>query len=82
MSDKTGGPAFPRIGTIEGGVGEYGQDFAVKSTPGITIRDYFAAAALTGLLPDWGTPTHSSSQAAIAGLAYGIADAMLRERER
>jgi hypothetical protein len=41
----------------------------------ITLRDYFAAAALTGLLSD------GDRKSAVEN-AYAIADKMLEERER
>jgi hypothetical protein len=44
----------------------------------MTDRDYFAAAALTGLVGEWGY--HSPDD--VAGEAYALADSMLRERER
>ena len=47
--------------------------------PGMTDRDHFAAAALTGLLANEGDGPVLSQQ---CEYAYRIADAMLRERER
>lgn len=65
MKTETGGPAFPRAG-----------DFNPQY--GMTLRDYFAAKAMLGLLnstrisqPDW-----------IAKDAYEMADAMLKAREK
>ena len=60
---KNGGSAFPR--------GE------IQSAPGMTLRDYFAAKALQGMLADgkgW-------EQEEIVETAYRVADAMLRARE-
>jgi len=62
--DKSG-PAFP----IE--------DLGYK---GMTLRDYFAAQALSGMLAD--PATDVLPWAALAGDAYKVADAMLAERER
>lgn len=45
--------------------------------PGISLRDYFAGCALTGLLVDT-----SLSQAAVVTFAYEAADAMLGHREK
>jgi len=69
MSKKaeTGGPAFPF---------NYGQQ-------GMTLRDYFAAAALTGLLAhprSAGDPPLSYSEQ--VAIAYYNADVMLKERDR
>lgn len=63
-----GGPAFP----IRFENGMYQQ--------GITIRDYFAAAALQGLLacPNHEAPTWEN----FVGQSYKLADAMLAERAK
>ena len=45
---------------------------------GMTLRDYFAAKAMQGLL----TSTDCSDAAIIIKDAYKIADAMLKEREQ
>lgn len=80
MSEKTGGPAFPR-------------DHHSDGHNGMTLRDYFAAKALLGLIaePPWavgaiavasrlsdGTPDEALN---FATAAYRLADAMLRARE-
>jgi len=62
-----GGPAFPRTGW----------DGHTSPQSGMSLRDYFAAAALQGLLADGG----GSSWEADAIYAYKIADAMLKARE-
>jgi hypothetical protein len=46
--------------------------------PGATLRDYFAAHALTGVLVHPHATDGSPQQ--IADVAYAIADAMLRRR--
>ena len=64
-------PAFP--------VSPYAGDAntpAIRSNSGMSIRDYFAAAALTTLACD-----AKSDPEAIAEEAYAFADAMLIERE-
>ncbi len=43
-----GGPAFPRTGIGNAGVG-----YDVPPQDGLSMRDYFAAAALQGLLATW-----------------------------
>lgn len=45
--------------------------------PGMTLRDYFAAQALTGLLTE---SSGDFSNDAIAQLAYSLADGMLKAR--
>lgn len=70
-----GGPAFPR------------EDYQLERAPGqsgMSLRDYFAAAALTGFASQsfsmFGdtTPTYVSG---VAKFAYEIADAMLAARK-
>jgi hypothetical protein len=62
-----GGPAFPVV---------FQHDEATSECHGISIRDYFAAAALQGNLIE---PTVSNDQ--VAKYAYSLADAMLKARE-
>ena len=64
---KDGGPAFPSHGTM-GEVCEHG----------MSLRDYFAAAALQGLLANTsGTEVFDRVQS-----AYYLADSMIAEREK
>ena len=49
------------------------------ATPGMTLRDYFAAAALTGLLAD---SSGNASMIAYVDGAYKFADLMLAERAK
>jgi hypothetical protein len=65
-----GGFAFPTL--IKEG------DLAY-STGGVTVRDYFAAKALPTLLSSFSDDTECND-IDIAGMAYDIADAMLRKR--
>lgn len=68
-----GGQAFPRTWTA-GSNGEYWPD----SESGMSLRDWFAGQALTGLI-------HKDVEAdprRIAKGAYIIADAMLAERQK
>ena len=46
----------------------------------ITLRDYFAAAAMQGLLTSEIVGDYSNKH--VANIAYMVADAMLEERER
>ena len=68
MNDtNTGGPAFPSHGSM----GEVAQE-------GMTLRDYFAAKAMQGLLAG---SLKSSDTHLIARDCYAMADAMLKARE-
>ena len=68
MSDaKTGGPAFPQQ-VLYAGDGSTWFD-------GVTLRDYFAAKAMHGLM-DAAMPMPE-----IAKAAYDMADAMLKARQ-
>jgi len=79
MSKETGGPAFP----APYGVGHV-------TTEGMTLRDYFAAAAMQGiyacpvqLYRADGTPMPDPlTTADIAKMAYEEADAMIAERDK
>ena len=68
MTDKIedGGPAFP----VDGAAFEY-----VGVETGMSLRDWFAGQALSGL----GSWLHSPSE--VSRLAYAQADAMLRARK-
>jgi hypothetical protein len=46
---------------------------------GMELRDYFAAAALQGILADSNV---DGNAATLAKIAYKFADAMLKEREK
>ena len=65
MITETGGPAFPTH-----------PDGALIND-GMTLRDYFAAKAMQGILADPSTPEIMD----IAGAAYEMADAMLKARK-
>ena len=66
---NTGGPAFP-VPDIDGS--------AVQE--GMTLRDYFAAKAMQGILSATLTPNTIWSQDDAAETAYNVADAMLKAR--
>jgi hypothetical protein len=72
MSDKTGGPAFPATN-------HYGHKLE-----GMTLRDYFAAKAMQGLIscPEWldGAGEEVDVPNCMASAAYAMADAMLKAR--
>lgn len=69
-----GGPAFPTIGSDER-VGVW------TDNKGLSIRDYFAAKALPGVVA-FGLEAKSFDPEAIAEDAYKVADAMLAERRK
>lgn len=69
-----GGPAFPIVGQPNPSEGKLA--LAGQLHHGMTLRDYFAAAAIT---TDW-MGDHSIYEQ--AELAYKIADAMLAERAK
>ena len=74
MSKETGGPAFPSE-QHETKNGDWNQSYC----SGMTLRDYFAAKALPGILSSW--PTGSPANATgVAMVSYEIADAMLKVR--
>ena len=65
MSNNTGGHAFPA----------HHFDLA-EGEHGMTLRDYFAAQAMQALL----TQGHIA-RPNVPGIAYAVADAMLKQRE-
>ena len=73
MSNNTGGPAFPNEGF--NGWGEPQQ--------GMTLRDYFAAKAMQGMLanPKLQEQILKAGQSWIEESAWAVADAMLKTRE-
>ena len=70
--DKTGGPAFPFTCPPN-------PDGSVVTYTGATLRDYFAAQAMTGCLP-WNALGMSELKIK-AQCAYRMADAMLEARK-
>ena len=74
MSKETGGTAFP----VEN----------LTYHPGMTLRDYFAAKAMQGLIscPDWredaGEDVGMDASDYTASAAYIMADAMLKARNQ
>jgi hypothetical protein len=78
MTDKTGGPAFAATATSASD--------DVYHQPGMTLRDYFAAAALQGHLAyshyneSWGDYHNNGSNEDLAKRCYEFADAMIAAR--
>ena len=71
MNKKDGGPAFPLC--VE--VGEN-----IHLNLGMTLRDYFAAKALIGIMAD-PADTQPYTNDELAHWCYQVADAMLKARE-
>lgn len=71
---QTGGPAFPcEVGCIEDKLTQY---------KGMTLRDYFAAAALGHIPALLAAKDKNPSCEQIAKWAYQVADAMLEARNK
>ena len=70
---KDGGPALLGV-ELQGGV--------FRITSQLSLRDYFAAAALTGLSAYPGGLKEGSGPKAHATVAYDYADAMLAKRDK
>jgi len=79
MSKDNGGPAFGELQQVG--------DVAMRDG-GLSIRDYFAAKALSGMIAQGGLgfmgwhPSNWDSSKSLAKSAYEIADAMLKERAK
>jgi hypothetical protein len=73
MSNTTGGPAFPGV--------DYINQRGKQNPEGMTLRDYFAAKAMQGLLVATVTPITVWSQDDVAETAYNMADSMLKARK-
>lgn len=72
MTTDTGGPAFPTTKPL---------DSWSDPNQGMTLRDYFAAKAMQGILRATLTPNTVWSQDEAAETAYNVADAMLKARK-
>jgi hypothetical protein len=68
-----GGPAFARS--------SQGMDGSIDCQPGMSLRDYMAGRALQGVLSN---PAYNIAVPFndMAKSAYGLADAMLKERDK
>jgi hypothetical protein len=69
MKNDTSGPAFP---------------LSLNKTwyAGMTLRDYFAAKAMQGLIVGTSMWTEDEDDSEISECAYAIADAMLKARKK
>ena len=86
-TEKTGGPAFPAMEVRTADTG----DLVANASQGMTIRDYFACHAMTGLLAMQASPNlggacrngayydHGRADL-MAKDAYAIADEMMKAR--
>lgn len=88
MSDtiNNGGPAFPVVTRPMETEHGFGHQFSNSTWQygGMTLRDYFAAAALHGLIAYHGDKMHivdKDGRTSLHLIAYDHADAMLRARE-
>jgi hypothetical protein len=73
-----GGPAFPCI-YYSDPIGSIGPQLTIKG--GMTLRDYFAAAAMQGIISDASVTASSKNDGElVASSAYAFADAMLKAR--
>jgi hypothetical protein len=77
MSTNTGGPAFPYSALQPGGPTMY------ADSEGMTLRDYFAAKAMVGILTATAKRDDKNyDEDALAFLSYTVADAMLKARKQ
>jgi hypothetical protein len=77
MTDKTGGPAFPQH-TLE--PNPNGGEPRIVWQEGMTLRDYFAAKAMSWVAEDM--PAQANFIERVADQSYKLADAMLKAREQ
>ena len=77
-------PAFPTA-YVRGATDKDDQTrlshFDIGQSGGMSLRDYFAAAALTGSLASNVAITMIGSEGVVARSCYALADAMLAERK-
>ncbi len=69
MFKDTSGPAFPHHFTLD----------SIGDCTGMSLRDYFAAKAMQGVLS---SPSNPPSFASLAEWSYQVADAMLEARSK
>lgn len=71
---NTGGPAFPQSND------RVVASLAIANSQGMTLRDYFAAKALMGMLASRDPRTPRFHPEDDAAYVYAVADAMLKAR--
>lgn len=77
--ELNGGVAFPGIHSLE--INASKDEIKMTGDSGMTLRDYFAAKAIMGMLASCTNGTTYSLESA-ARNAYEFADVMIKERER
>lgn len=78
-SMRDGGPAFPCDPFIASKPGH--ESVAKRLAEGMSLRDYFAARAMQGMINSQAYEDGGWEQSDIAKQAYELADAMLRTRQ-
>ena len=84
MSDtNTGGPAFPRPFSVD----DADPDISYPAHTGMTLRDYFAAKAMQGLMTrkeqgGFDFAVYEKDAMRVALWAYDLADEMLKARNQ
>lgn len=71
--ENNGGPAFPQI---------LGERYEPMSTEGMSLRDYFAAKAMQGIMSRVDGHHPADTKIEIGQWCYRVADAMLKAREK
>lgn len=79
MTDKTGGPAFPKTGSFSA---DQSACYDSANQDGMSLRDYFAAKAMQSLLMLNRNEEYSAFIEIIGRVSYAYADAMLAERAK
>ena len=74
---NTGGPAFPSLPIVQEFEGK-----RLTMTEGLTMRDYFAAKAMQGVVSGLSTRGEPLNYKECALFSYELADAMLKAREQ
>lgn len=92
MAKTDGGAAFPTLTQVEKFLGNFVGTSGTRNTyvrehklvEGMSLRDYFAGQALSAIAadPDVRGAEDVRAYVPVARMAYAIADAMLREREK
>ena len=83
-TQQNGGPAFPGLNAEFTGISSDGQErYEIQPSGGMTLRDYFAAKAMPGLMGrNWSN--HKGTDEELIGVwarsSYAVADAMLKAR--